>query len=290
MRRFRISRVLAAAVTAACITLGAGAPANAAVMNNLHNILDNIYAGALDIAPEGVYGLRIGLGPGLDPDFRGDSHMSVHAQPLISLRYKNMIAIDNNQVRVNFLGHWGNVMNNSPWSAGPIVRIDFGRDESDSPKLKGLGDVGTSLELGGYVGYRIDTTRLRIRVRQDVIHGHNGFLADFDANSTLLVRGKWTLSSNGAITWASSNYMNAFYGVTPAQSIGSGLPVFHAGSGLHDVTLNLVGTYEFNARWSALGSVGYSRLFSSAAHNPLVSERGSPNQTTAAVFAIYTFH
>ncbi len=47
--------------------------------------------------------------------------------------------------------------------------------------------------------------------------------------------------------------------------------------------------YLINDRWSTLATLSFSRLVGSAANGPLVKLRGSPNQPSAAIFAIYSF-
>lgn len=273
------------------LLLGMAAPARAAanIFDQVNNTLDHLYGALADFAPDQIYNVRVGIGPSLDPHFRGDSDVYLHAVPLISLRYRDLVAVDNNHVRVNVLGKWGNMTGSTQWSAGPVIHIDFGRDESDSPKLRGLGDVGTSFELGGYVGYHTGPYRLRLRFRQDVANGHRGMIVDSQAAAELAHGARWDISGNMEISWASGSYMNAFYGVTPLQSARSGLPVYRAQAGLHDLSFNFVGTYKIDAKWSLLGTMGISRLLSSAADNPLVQQRGSPNQAQIAAFVIYSF-
>jgi outer membrane protein len=267
---------------------GAATPARAGMFDNINNTLDNLYSEALDFVPEGVYGVRLGLGPAMDPRFRGDSEVNVSAAPLVSLRYKNLVAVDNSQVRINFLGTWGDVVKDSAWSAGPVIRIDWGRDESDSPKLRGLGDVGTTVELGAYVSYKTGPSRFRARFRHGV-GGHGGTLVDVDATTTLYTATRWSVSGNIQATWTDGDYMNAFYGVNPTQSALSGLPIYRAGAGLHDISATVVASYQIDERWSLLANASFQRLLSSAADNPLVRLRGSPNQPSLAVFAIYSF-
>ncbi|TAK99189.1 MAG: MipA/OmpV family protein [Rhodospirillaceae bacterium] len=281
--------VIGAAVIAATVIGARIAPAHATVFDSFNGGLDNFYSQVLDMIPEGVYGVRLGMGPALDPKFRGDSAYYVHLAPLISFRYKDLIAVDNNQIRVNLLGTWGNMVRDSHWSAGPSLHLDPGRDESDSPKLKGLGDVGISLETGVYVAYKTGPVRIRTQIRQDILNGHGGLIADVDVNSRLFTSDRWTLSGNAQLTWTNGTYTNAFYGVTPTESVASGLPVYQAHAGLHDVSVNVVASYTINRHWSALGTLGLARLLSSSANNPLVSLRGSPNQVSTAAFAIYSF-
>jgi len=284
---FMKTALRAIAVTGVC-GLAAG-PAQAGMFDNINNTLDSLYSQALDFVPEGVYGLRIGVGPAVDPKFRGDSELDVSAAPLISLRYKNLIAVDNSSVRVNILGNWGDMVKDSAWALGPVIRIDWGRGEGDSPKLRGLGDVGESVELGAYVSYKTGPARIRARIRQDVASGHDGLLVDVDVTSTLYTANRWSLSGNVQATWTNGKYMNSFYGVTALQSARSGLPIYNAGSGMHDIAATVVASYQIDERWSVLGNASFSRLLSSASDNPLVRLRGSPNQPSFAVFAVYSF-
>jgi len=271
------------------VLMAGAAPAHASIFDTFNNGLEDFSSQVLDMVPPGVYGIRLGLGPAMDPKFRGDSAYYVHLAPLISFRYKDLLAVDNNQIRINFLGTWGKVVGNSHWSAGPSLHIDPGRDDSDSPKLRGLNNVGTSFEVGAYVAYRTGPVRIRAQLRKDIIDGHDGVIGDIDVNSRLFATDRWTVSGSAQITWTNGTYVNAFYGVTPAQSVVSGLPAFQGHAGLHDISANMVATYEISPHWSALGNLGVSRLLGSSANNPLVSLRGSPNQVSLAAFAIYSF-
>jgi outer membrane scaffolding protein for murein synthesis (MipA/OmpV family) len=263
--------------------------AHAGVLDRMNNTLDNLFGVFSDFSPEQVYNVKVGIGPSLDPRFRGDNDVHLSAVPVVSLRYRDLVSVENNHVRINFLGKWGNMTGSTQWSAGPIIHFDFGRDESDSPKLRGLGNIGTSFELGAYVGYRTGPYKLRLSFRQDVTNGHHGMLVVGQTSANLASGRNWNVSGNMELTWASGAYMSAFYGVTPAQSVASGLPVYQAKAGLHDLAFNFVGTYQLNRKWSLLGTMGISRLLSSAANNPLVEQRGSPNQAQIAGFVIYSF-
>jgi outer membrane protein len=280
----------APALTAGAIAaaLACATPARADVFSFDHT-LDNILGRAMELMPlQGVKNVRLGLGPSYDPRFLGDKGGSVGLAPVVSLRYRNLIAVDNNSVRVNFLGNWGKDAT-SPWSAGPAVKIDFGRGEDDSPKLRGLGDIGTSLELGGFVGYRMGSTQFRVRARRDVVGATSGVLIDGEVNAAVVETDRLFGRVGAQIVWTDSKYTNAYFGVTPGQSVASGLPIYQAKSGLYDASLTISLEYLVTDRWSALAILGYTRLLGSAADSPLVRLRGSANQGSFAAFAIYAF-
>jgi outer membrane scaffolding protein for murein synthesis (MipA/OmpV family) len=283
-----------AAIAFAGLVLATGlhAPARAYTVGDFGHDLDTVFGELLDVVPRGFSGIRLGVGPAFDRRFDGDPNPYLHPEPLISLHYKNVIAVDNNQLRFNLLGNWGSFTPGgpqSPWSAGPALRVDFGREQSYSGKLVGLGDVGTGIEVGGFVAYQAGPVRVRAQLLRDVADATNGLLAIGDAGMRLYTGERWTLSGAVKVTWADSKYMNAYFGVTPEQSLYSGLPVYRAHAGLHDITATTVAEYDWTVHWETLVSFGYMRLLTSAADGPLVRLRGSADQPIGAVFAVYAF-
>jgi outer membrane scaffolding protein for murein synthesis (MipA/OmpV family) len=84
-----------------------------------------------------------------------------------------LVQVDNNRIRVNVFGS-DSLFRSDNFKAGPLVKLDFGRDENDNPDLTGLGNVRTSIEFGLFASYTIGPTRLRIRGQQDMASGHSG--------------------------------------------------------------------------------------------------------------------
>ncbi len=144
----------------------------------LSNVTDTI-SDVTDVMLPGVTNVRIGVGPVLTPAYEGSNDYKIKAAPLISLRYRDLIQIDNNRIRVNVFGR-DSLFQSENFKAGPLARIDFGRDENDSPDLTGLGNVGISIELGLFAQYTFGPTRLRVRGQQDVASGHSGMLVTTD--------------------------------------------------------------------------------------------------------------
>ncbi len=287
------NRRIATAFIAAVVASSAAAPAQAQLFSNfgsLEHNLDNLVGQALDMMPPGIHGIRVGLGPVMQPNFFGDSSKSTRVAPVISLRYRNFIEVDNNAIRVNFLGNWGRMgSNTSAWSTGPTINIDWGRATSDSPKLVGVGGISTSFEMGAYVAYRVSNARYRVRARHDVAGATGGWLVDGQIDYRVVDARRLFVNIGAQVTWADSKWMGTWFGITPGQSAASGLPIYRASSGLRDASVRLSAEYLLNDRWSVLGTVGYARMLSGAANNPLVKMRGSRNQPTAGAFVIYAF-
>ena len=283
---------LAAGIAAA--TLIAASPARAQSIERLTTSLTDTLQSAIDLLPEGVTNVRLGIGPGVYSQYDGSSRYDVHPVPVVSLRYKNLIEVDNNEIKLTALSRVfqrsANVGGGNSLRFGPLVSINFGRDESDSIDLRGMGDVGTSFELGGFVSYTIgNKTRFRVRARQDLAGGHNGFTVQLDASQTFIRDGRFALSGFVSSMWASVNYMKTFFGVNTAQAARSGLPFYHPGSSFKDVTVGTNGSYAFNAQWSVVANASYERLVGDAANSPLVAIKGDPNQFSISTFVVYTF-
>ena len=264
---------------------------NQAHAQSFDSLLSNVTETVSDITDAvlpGVTNIRVGLGPVIAPAYEGSNDYKVKAAPLISFRYRDLIQVDNNNIRVNIFGR-DSIFESSNFKAGPLLKLDFGRDETDSPDLAGLGDVGTSLELGVFASYTIGPTRARIRVQHDVISGHSGMRVIGDLGVAVYRSNKLIVTSNLSTTWSDGSYMDSFFGVTAAQALASGLPVFDATSGLKDISLAFGSNYVVSEHWALVANAGYSKLLGDAKNSPIVAIRGSSSQFVGGVFAVYSF-
>lgn len=248
---------------------------------------------AIDLLPQGVTNIGLGLGPAIYPTFEGSRDYSVHAIGVISFRYKDYVEVVNNEIHITafnrLVGGDDSGQGGHAWRAGPLISINFGRDEEDDPALKGLGDVHDALELGGFVAYSVGDVRLRLRARQDVISGHKGATAQFDVSKTFVKRARFSVSGFVAMEGASAAYMKSFFGITPLQAERSGLPEYHAAPGLKDGTVGLNSKYQLTTHWSVFANAAYERLMVGAADSPLVQQRGTPNLASFSAFVVYLF-
>ncbi|MGQ3672677.1 MipA/OmpV family protein [Xanthobacter sp. TB0136] len=181
--------------------------------------------------------------------------------------------------------------NSRAFRAGIVGRLDWGRSESDSDRLRGMGDVDFSIEAGGFAEfYPMDWLRLRAELRYGM-GGFDGLRGDLRADA-IFREGPWRFAVGPRLSYASSGYMDTYYGVTAEQSFLSTLllnplPTYKASSGFDKVGATAQLNYTFNNGFEAgiFGSYGY--LLSDAADSPLVEDK---NQFTAGVSLSYTFN
>jgi len=268
-------------------------PAAAQNFDSLTNGLTDTLQNAIDLLPEDITNVRLGVGPVMGTDYEGSDHYRISAVPAISLRYKNLVEVDNNEVKVTaFRRLFATDTNSSGGSlrAGPLVRIDFGRDEKDSLDLRGMGDVNIALELGAFVSYTFkEGARVRLRARHDVISGHGGGLVIADYTQPFIRTSRFVLGGIASGTFATGTYMRSYFGVSPAQALRSGYAVYQPGAGFKDVNFGLNSNYQLTPQWSVASTINYKRLIGGAADSPIVRQVGSPNQMSLSAFIVYAF-
>lgn len=174
---------------------------------------------------------------------------------------------------------------------GAVGKLDLGRDQDDNAKLRGLGDVGTSVELGGFAEwYAFDWLRLRGELRYG-FGGYEGLMGDLAADFIIPYQ-SWRFAVGPRLSFASSGYMQAYYGVTPLQAVsarfvGNPLPVYSAGGGLDAWGATAQLTKNFGNGFEAGVYGSYYRLVGDASDSPLTQ---SSNQFIAGVSLSYTFN
>jgi outer membrane protein len=277
------------------LAMAAGAsPARAQNFDSITSGLTDTLQTAIDLLPEDVTNVRLGLGPVIAPSYEGSDEYNIDPVPVVSLRYKNFLEVDNNEIKLTALNRLfsagSRMRDGSSLRLGPLVSINFGRDEDASADLTGMGNVGTSLELGGFISFAFSpTSRIRLRARHDVVGGHGGATAVADFSQTFIRSTNFALGGRVGGTWASGPYMRSFFGVSPAQAARSGYPVFRPSAGFKDVNFALDGNYRIATQWSLVANVSYKRLLGQAADSPIVRLAGSPNQMLYSTYLVYSF-
>ncbi len=85
------------------------------------------------------------------------------------------------------------------------------------------------------------------------------------------------------IRWANRKYHQAFFGVSPATSLASGIMPYQASGGIYAYGLAAGTHLRLDQAWGIYGYVGYDRLTGDAAASPIVNGLGDRNQVTAGL-------
>jgi outer membrane protein len=256
------------------------------VQRSEQRLIDSLVT-QLEKVGEGPMELRLGFGPVLTVPDTGKAKFHAFV-PLVSFRYHDWFVVEETQMRADVVGN-DSALGQAGFHGGPMLKVDFGRKRLNDADTQKLGQVSTSLEVGAYAVYAYGPARVRVRARQDVSDGHGGAIVEMDLRSGLFRSGNFGLGAGILATWTSRKYMQSFFGVTPAESLETHLPVFNAHAGFKDVSVGLSGEYKISRHWSTIASVQYVYLLNDAYMSPIPRTRGLGGRTNMGVFALYTF-
>jgi MipA family protein len=236
-------------------------------------------------SPTGLWTVTIGANGNLKPDFEGAQRYMLGATPIFSINRAGSA----DKFRGPRDGASFALIDYGGFRAGPVGQFKAARTAANYVELNGLGDVKSTIELGGFAEYfPVDWFRTRVEIRRG-FGGHDGVVADFSADAIVPVLPRFTVSGGPRFTLEDTRATAPYFSINAAQALASGLPVFDAKGGSHSVGAGAQVRYQINPQWEAHSFVEYDRLLGSAAASPLVTLRGSPNQVTVGLGASYSF-
>jgi MipA family protein len=233
----------------------------------------------------GGWTVMIGAEGQRTPDFEGAAHSLFSPVPIFSIRRAGSVdqfrsPRDNASIALIDFGDL---------RAGPAAKFVSSRKADNYAELNGLGDVKTAFEIGGFIEYfPVDWLRVRNETRQG-FGGHQGVVSDFSADFIVPVTRAITFSAGPRFTWESTKAVSPYFSIDQMQAMASGLPIFDAKGGAHTAGAGAQLKYRIDPQWEVHSYVEYDRLLGDAAKSPLVTARGSVNQTTVGIGASYSF-
>jgi outer membrane protein len=168
---------------------------------------------------------------------------------------------------------------------GLRVTADFGRNESRSSALRGMGDIDARPEVGGF--YNFFPSRemfLTSSLRYGSGNDRDGLVVDLGAGYLAALPAGFRLGLGASVSLVNNAYMQSYFGVSAAQAKSSGYPVYSAAGGVRDVRASASLTYPFNASTSVTAALSYSALQGGARSSPLVRQADSLGGVLALVY------
>jgi outer membrane protein len=227
----------------------------------------------------------IGGGAQVSPKYPGADSLGVGPMPILSLRREGApLPFEAPDEGWGF----GLLGDDSPVDFGPSIQFQNKRQEEDVGAA--VGDVGFTVEAGAFVEvFPIRNFRLRAEGRQ-AINGHDGMVGDVSADIVIRDRDNYVFSIGPRARFSDNDYHDAYFGVTPAVAIATGLPAFNPDGGLHAVGVVAGLTYMLSSSWGVYAHAGYDRLVGDAADSPIVREFGSRGQFSGGLGLFYNFN
>ena len=173
------------------------------------------------------------------------------------------------------------------FSFGPLVNWEGKRSASDVGA--DLPEVKFSIEPGAFVAFQpSESFRLRAELRKGVT-GHKGWIGVASADFIVREGDEWLFSIGPRLTWSDDRYHDAWFGVTPAAAVTSGLPAYDPNGGIQAYGATATFLTQLSPRWGIYTYARYDRLVGEAADSPIVRQLGSRDQLSGGVALSYTF-
>lgn len=188
--------------------------------------------------------------------------------------------------------------------AGPIGVVNFNRSDSGSiedRRIRALGEVDTAIEIGGFIGIgktgviTSDYDRLSVSLsyRHDLSDAHDSGIWQPTVNYATPLSTKSAVGLFLSAERAGGGYSDAYFSVSPAQSVASGLPVYDADGGWKNYTVGAVGTYSLTGDllqgFKVVGGGTYRRMLNDFGDSPVTSVAGDRDQWLGFIGLAYTF-
>ena len=213
------------------------------------------------------WGVVLGAGGEYKPLYDGADLTRKQAGPVINVRYKDIAFASVGE------GLGINLIHGKHYRGGIALSYDQGRLVSnDVGHLHGLGDIGRAPAVKVFASYAL-SENFPLVVRGDVrqiVGGADGMLADLEAYLPLPGSSKrLVLLAGPSFTYADHRYMQKVFGVTAAQSIASGYPVYDPHAGSNAVGFGFTATGFLTDHWLINMDTAVNRLLGSARESPI---------------------
>jgi MipA family protein len=213
------------------------------------------------------WNVTVGIGAAYMPEYEGSDKFDINPLPIFSAEFGDRISVDTSGVTVNFFQMNG-------FKASVKGGYEPGRKEDDSDHLRGLGNIDAGGVVAGILSYQIGPFEAYTELDK-TLGGSNGFTGTVGAKA-LYNYESFIFSADISGTWADHKHMEAYFGVSNAQSANSGLDQYKAKGGVKRVDVKSSITYMVTENWLVTGAAGAGFLIGDAKDSPIVKNDVQP--------------
>jgi len=220
-------------------------------------------------AGDDEWDVTLGAGALIAPAYEGADEFEVYPIPLVSIIWNDRVFLDIE----HGLGVYA--LNSDDLKLGASVGYGRGRDESDAARLRGMGDIDPAARAHVFAEASVGRVDLGLDVSRD-LGGSEGLQIRPSASAGFKVSDSVWISPEVSATWSGEAYMSTFFGVSPLQALGSGLPAYQADAGFRRADLRLNVAWRINENWFANANVGAGYMLGDAEYSPLTMDQVQP--------------
>ncbi len=245
-------------------------------------------------APRGIenfddhWNFALGVGALYRPRYPGSRDYFTQVLPVPSVSYGRYFlgAVPGTGDGVGGLGAY--LARAENWSVGIAVGRDARapRRASDAPVLAGWGEIPRTTHGSVFGNYTYGWLAAHGDVSADIGGHHEGVLASLSLQGVFHPARNLTLSAGPEITWANTQYTQAFFGIDAAQSAVAGIPRYAVKGGLDSAGFAAGADYRLTPHWILGVHAKYGELRGDAADSPVTETK---TRYTVAAFVSYRF-
>ena len=222
---------------------------------------------------------RIGAGILVEPTYPGGSGYRTLVLPDIDYTYNNRFFVNMEDGTGAYLYNDGTLS----FSTSAFIRL--GRDQTNSPKILGLGNIAEAPQ-GRFAGeYDVGWIDLKGSFAHD-FSGSYGNTFQGKVGTALPLTNQFVVLPALTTTLGDHNYMQSWYGVSEFQSLATGKPFFTTHAGIESVGSTVDALYRFAPNLALVGRGAVNYLVANVARSPVIERRV---QTTVGLGLSYLF-
>jgi outer membrane protein len=235
----------------------------------------------------GKTSIVIGLAARVAPVYDGSKTTKVSPFPYVDIHglFHDRVFISD----VRGIGF--NVVDHGAFRAGMSLNYGGGRTSSDSPRLRGLPDIGSAASVAGFMTYSLKPFAFEFKVQRE-LGSQPGTEAQLSASFGMAPAPRWHVSVGTQVNWHDAKYNQKYFGVTAAEAtqataLGNPMTAYVPGSGLGTIGMTATSVYALTEHWGLVTRLGLRDLIGSPSKDSPLTERTFG--ADFAVGAIYKF-
>lgn len=229
-------------------------------------------------------------GPVLLPEYQGSDDYEVVPMAIAKFRLGSL------PIELEGLTLRADLYQRARWRFGLTSELDTGRgDDVSNAEVARMQEIDFAANVGGFVAYSQpglflpnDNMEYRLSLLGDSSNTHGGYYGTAALNYAFPLMLPWRVELELESSYASSDYMNTYFGVDATDASRSGLARYNAGASLRDVTLNTNILLFTSPKWGGFVRLGVSQLLGDAKDSP-ITQQGSDLQYHAGIGVFYRF-
>jgi MipA family protein len=235
----------------------------------------------------GKTSIVIGAAARVAPVYEGSKTTKVSPFPYIDIH-----GLFHDRVFISDIRGLGiNIVEAGAFRAGVSFNDRGGRTSSDSPRLRGLPDIGSAASVAGFMTYSLKPFAFEFKVQRE-LGSQPGTEAELAASLAMAPSPRWHVSVGAQLNWHDAKFNQKYFGVTAAEAaqattLGNAMIAYAPGSGLGTVGTTATSVYAMTEHWGFVTRLGLRDLIGSPAKNSPLTERAFG--VDFAIGAIYKF-